>query len=202
MTINWDETRPRSGELLSSLGEVWRSFKSNFQSGFSQSFYIASSASTGEPKLSTSTPGFCRAYYGPRADVSFPNRTGTLMVVSNETRLIAFGSASSNVIGSANAVFSWVGMSSSSLGVLPVIDSGYTDWGAPSAAGAYKVSFNTTFSVTPTVHVTASDASASYTYAVDEIGTSSFSLTISCRASIDTQDAAVRWIAISAEPIP
>lgn len=197
--INWDESRPQGSEALSELGQVWRSFKSNFQSAFSQSFYVTSSTSTGQPRASSGTPGFCRAYYGPRADVSHPDRSGTLMVVSDESRLVAFGSAGSNVIGSYKAIFSWVGMSASSLGVYPVFDSGETSFGG--GAGNYKLSFNTTFTVTPAVFVTDSSASGSYTYGVEEVGLSSASVITSLLDALDPTDAAVRWVAIAAEPI-
>lgn len=195
--INWDETRPRASEPLSELGDVWRSFKSNFESGFSRIFYVTSSTSTGQPRASSSTPGFCRAYYGLRSEVSYPNRSGTLMAISDESRLVAFGSAGSNIIGSREAIFSWVGMSSASLGVFPVIDSGSTDV----ATGVYGVSFNTTFSVVPTVFVTGSDVSANYTYCVEEIGLSVMTLSTSLLGGVDPSNAAINWIAIAAEPI-
>lgn len=150
----WDETVPQPTSYLSELAEVWRSAKSSFDTAIRTQFYWADSAtSAGEPRLSTTTPGSCRVYYGARSAVSNPSRPGTFMVVSDESRLLAFPSANSVLVGSK--------------GVMVVIRSGVTAdvanarWLAQSGtanvnAGANnKVNFTTAYGAPPIVWVTA-----------------------------------------------
>lgn len=107
--IVWDESLPVGSSYLSDLAPLWRSVKTSVDAALRDHFYWSdSTSSAGEPRFSTTTPGSCRAYYGPRSAVSTPGRVGSLMLVSDEWRLLVFAdSGESVVVGSRAGIVSY-----------------------------------------------------------------------------------------------
>lgn len=168
--IPWDETVPQPTSYLSELAEVWQSTKSSFDAAIRTHFYWSdSTSSAGEPRYSTSTPGSARAYYGLRSAVSDPKRIGSMMVVSDESRLLAFGSASSVVIGSKRAMVEMRSFTTAEVtNARWLVQSGS---GNVSDGVANAIDFTTAYGAAPVVYITPSaqdgaTSSGSYAMAV------------------------------------
>lgn len=196
-SISWNEGLPRSNSQLSDLGPTWRSFKTAVRTGLETAFNWTGSSETGRPSFAT-LPLTARAYYGARSVVSFPNRSSTLMVVSDESRLVAFGSANSTVVGSRRAVYGYYnGRSYDTNGSMRVvIDSGYTVLGGN---GNYRVPFNATFSAYSKtgVHVQVTSfgtyGNISWLYGVTSVASSSFSVQAIHAAGGAPTNATIYW---------
>ena len=191
--ISWDETNPSGDDLLSELGQVWHSFKSNLRAGVEPAFYFtASSVSTGQALVSSSTPGSCRVYYGTRSQVSDPARPGALMVVSDESRLIAFGSSGSAVIGGSRMILNLV--SNTGTGTTYRASSSGT---ASLVTGANSIVYPTAFtteSVTPfSVTMTPSATTSAFNYAVYNVTASGFSVWVSDEGLTSQPGCGIHW---------
>lgn len=176
--LNWRPSLPRSSDYIKNLAQVVRSNKTALRTAMEEHFYwdvVGGTRTHGEPKRSTSTPGSARAFYGPRSEVSDPGRDGTLMVVSDESRVIAFQSGSSAVVGSYKALISG-GTVTSTANSRVVTAMGTVD---PADNSDLTVKYGVTYGSPPIVIATPSAQAAgsigSYSLAIWDIGTSSFS---------------------------
>lgn len=103
--INWDENFPRDTDRVDTLSSRWPSIKTAFRSAIEQHFHWSdSTSSAGEPRLpigvpSATSPGGARFYYGVRSAFSHPDRVGAGMIISDESRLVAFISSDSVSVG-------------------------------------------------------------------------------------------------------
>ena len=107
--MTWPESKPVQGDLVSDIGSVIRSHRTELRAGLEKHFFWNdnSNSSAGQPRLSDGSfgPGSARAFYGPQSEVS-AYRDGSLMVTSDTSRLFGLTSDASVLIGSAQAVIS------------------------------------------------------------------------------------------------
>lgn len=150
--------RPADLDFVSDTPEILRSVKSAISSILSQHFFWTdnSGTSAGEPRYaptSAKVPGTARAYYGPRSAVSNPGRPGTMMVVSDESKLVVFDSSGSAVIGGINHG-GVAGVRSANCRWVVATGSAYTNNAGNSFIS--KIAFGVTYDVPPVVTVSAS----------------------------------------------
>lgn len=198
--IQWDETSPTGGSYLSDLGAKWRSVKSSVDSVMQQHFYWSdSTSSAGEPRFSTTTPGSCRAYIGDRSTVSHPGRDGSLMYVSDETRLLVFTPSAESVVVSSQAAIA--GFRSTTYTALANCRWLVQRSTATLATGDNKVDFPTAYAVAPLVFLAPSAgtsvSAASYIYGIFAGGgdeKSGFSVSAQyIHGGADPDDATIYW---------
>jgi len=108
--VNWRDTKPTSGDLLSELPSVLTNQQTAFRQAIEKhSFWTDSSGlSAGIPRLSDGSfgPGAARAFYGTASQVSAINVNAKLMITSDTSRFYVVGSGLSALIGGKNAVVS------------------------------------------------------------------------------------------------
>lgn len=103
--ISWNENRPRNADRVNALSTRWPSIKTAFRLAMEEHFHWSdSTSSAGELRLpigvpSATSPGSARFYYGLRSEFSNPDRVGAAMVISDESRLVAFVSSDSISLG-------------------------------------------------------------------------------------------------------
>lgn len=103
--INWDENFPRDADRVDTLSTRWPSIKTAVRVAMEQHFHWSdSTSSAGEPTLpvgvpSATSPGGARFYYGARSAFSNPDRVGAAMIISDESRFVAFISSDSVSLG-------------------------------------------------------------------------------------------------------
>lgn len=105
MALNWRTDKPGDADKFSEFPATFRSQKSSLRSGLENTTFHwnDSSASAGQLRHSVSTTGAARAFYAARSEVSDPERYGTMMIVSDESRALLFNSTQSVCVGSNKA---------------------------------------------------------------------------------------------------
>ncbi len=200
--------KPADRDPVGETAEVIRENRASLDTFISTNFYWSDSAgSAGQTRLSHNSPGGWRVYYGPRSEVSNPNRPGTAMFISDETRLLMFSSDTSHVMGGNRVVFSqpWNGWNFTASEQI-LIDSGRVNAGAP---GQDAVSFNTTFGAPPKVIVqvvmsaagAANTIEAHYVANAHAITTTGFNLDVDDASGTGASDATVFWRSEGTKPV-
>jgi hypothetical protein len=176
--ISWNEEKPKRNDFLRELAEVVRSNKTALRAALEETFYWNDSQDSGGLlRVSTSTPGSARVFFGARSTVSHPGRDGTMMFVSDESRLLIFVDSTLSVpIGSSKA-YVHKDASLVAAGGRTVVDSGVATLGAESLD---NVDFNVTYSIAPDVVITPSssdaNSAASYVCSIATVSGSGFSI--------------------------
>ena len=179
-SIKWSQDKPSQNDLLSELAGVVRSNKTALRAALEEVFHWNDSQESGGLLRvhSAVTPGGARAFFGTRSQVSHPGRDGTMMFVSDESRLLIFSNSShSVVIGSTAAYVHKDASLSAAAPSRTVVDSGIAVLGAESVD---NVTFNVTYSIAPDVILTPSssdaDSAASYILSIASINGSGFTV--------------------------
>ena len=181
MTIVWGVGSPRNRDQLRQLTSTVSTQKAAFEERIERHFvWSSSTVSAGLVKLSTTTPGAARMFFGPRSEVSQPSKNGIGMIVSDESRLIFFNSDQSSYVGGQGAMLvenpALYGATAND-GARWVADHGV--FTTISIDGTERVAFNVTYGAAPvSVQITNSgdNSGASFAIAVTDIDVSSFSL--------------------------
>lgn len=98
--INWDETVPADGELISLGDDRLRSLKTSIRVGMAAEHIWPSAGGDAGIHLL----GSARAFYGPQSNVSSSGTDGRLMVSSDHSTLFHVGSGGTMWLGSANGI--------------------------------------------------------------------------------------------------
>ncbi len=101
----WEPNNPRPTSDISDVASTIRANKVVIDNSMQTTFYWSDSVqSGGVPRISTSTPGSFRAYYGPQSEVSYPGRDGTLMFTSDTGVLYGFAAGEAIPLSSLSAI--------------------------------------------------------------------------------------------------
>ena len=180
MTV-WSVDRPRNRDQLQQLTSTVSTQKTAFEERIERHFnWSDSTVSAGLAKLSTTTPGGARMFFGPRSAVSQPSKDGVGMIVSDESRLIFFNSAQSSYVGGQGALLvenPALLTSGANDGARWVADHG--TFTTSSSDAEEKVSLNVTYlanAVAVGITNSGTGSAASFAIAVNSLGSSSFSL--------------------------
>ena len=181
--MTWPESKPVQGDLVSDLGSVLRSHKTEFRAGLEKHFYWTdnSNSSAGEPRLSDGSfgPGSARAFYGTASEVS-AFRDGSLMVTSDTSRLFGLTSGASVLLGSSRAIVSDGSAIAAVPGSRRLIQSGLTFASLGDSGHSFPTAYS---SVPPSMLIQRIvDGDAGFDLgrrvSIAQIGTSSFTLRV------------------------
>ena len=103
--MSWHEDRPQDTDRVTDWAATLRARKVDVRSALSKHFYFQehSGTSAGIPRLSTTTPGSARAFFGLASQVS-AYRDGALFVTSDTSRFYGLTSTSSFLLGGRDVV--------------------------------------------------------------------------------------------------
>lgn len=100
VTVTLDTTVPADSDFVSAGAGAIRSFKTTFQSAFSQEHWVPE----GSGPAGAHKAGSARAYVGTASQISSSDTPGRVMYTSDTSRLYYVGSEGTNYIGGRQAV--------------------------------------------------------------------------------------------------
>jgi len=205
----WQPNHPAPSSYVSNLASVVRDNKVVIDDSMQTSFYWSDSvASGGVPRVSTTTPGSTRIFYGLESQVSYPGYDGALMYAHDSGKLWALNAGSGVPVSSTKAFHS-VHQSQDAITASAIADFdkpqrniiaiGLVNIGSANVKDTgTTVDFGTDFAHSPQIMLTtssfgAAQSSASWLCCVTDVTTADFKLGVWDVFTTDPGSAQIYW---------
>lgn len=203
----WNPNHPAPSSYVSDLASVTRANKVVLDDSMQTTFYWSDSvASAGEPRISTTTPGSYRVFYGLESQVSYPGYDGTMMYAHDTGKLWALNSNAPAPVSSTKIMHgmhqSQDAATANTTATTPsrnMIAIGRVDVGAANVKDTgLTVDFGTDFAESPNMMITLTDlgtgrSAASYTACIIDVTTADFQVGVDSIFASDPATASIFW---------